>query len=331
LRTALRSRLALALPVMAAVVLLAGCSSNDSNKKSSAKKKHGSVELLYVANGKSGTVTPSGGKGRYKLTLNGVGHQVIAFADRPRRDTLNMKTKDFFSQWSSVFAKDPPNAAVDLLAAGKGSTFVFELSNPQYSGSRVTFDARKLGRATGGLSHYQRQLANNLPSRFGEASLFIDRAASATWHPFHTIINAYGGKRTEKQTPTRCYPYDTTPYGGVKDGSCGGPASGTPPWNGQFGAFAWAGGTKTVTVSVPAYTTSQNGLLRGSSPDRSSGAFYVTGGYVYPWGATDVMTGTDPAKEGKEGGPLHVNVQFHPGTPVVYQGYSMELTGFLLY
>src|SRR5438045_1640444 len=67
LRTALRSRLALALPVMAAVVLLAGCGSSDSKKQASAKK-HGSVELLYVANGKSGTVTPSGGKDRYKLT-----------------------------------------------------------------------------------------------------------------------------------------------------------------------------------------------------------------------------------------------------------------------
>src|SRR4051812_43833242 len=97
-KSALHRLTAGSLLVAASALLVAGCGSSDDKSSGEASKspKRGSVQLLYAAEGKSGTLIPAGEKDRYKLTMKGVGNQVVAFADRPRRDTFNISADDFF-------------------------------------------------------------------------------------------------------------------------------------------------------------------------------------------------------------------------------------------
>jgi hypothetical protein len=136
-------------------------------------------ELMFVLNARSGSLR-SVAAGRYVLTLEGVAPETVAFADRPKRLTDNLKTSAFFARFwgrGSSFVKDPPNAALDLVTGeNDGDAIVFELRRPRLHGSTLTFAARRVA-ASAGLSHYGNRVDSSPPASFADASLFIDSIA----------------------------------------------------------------------------------------------------------------------------------------------------------
>jgi hypothetical protein len=100
-----------------------------------------------------------------KLTLKGVSHNVIVFADRPARSAGHEDLDMFISRWGDgkdSFKKDPPNATISVLGGDKGGVTdaVVELSNPKLAGNDLTFDVKVL--------------EGDLKGIDGPAALFID-------------------------------------------------------------------------------------------------------------------------------------------------------------
>jgi hypothetical protein len=100
-----------------------------------------------------------------KLTLKGVSHNVIVFADRPVRAAGHEDLDMFVNRWGDgkdSFKKDPPNATISVLGGEKDGVTdaVVELSNPKLSGQDLTFDVKVLEGDLKGLD--------------GPAALFVD-------------------------------------------------------------------------------------------------------------------------------------------------------------
>lgn len=225
------SPLLIALCASALLLLAAGCGNDsDDGEADNGKASQGSnLSLLYVVDAGSGTLQQTRGKDGYRLTLDNVSPQVVAFSDRPERLTLNLPTEQFFADvWPGSFNGDPPNAALDL-ASGGGGALALELSAPKSSGSSVSFEARKLDDATGLVAHYQDQLRSDAPSRFGPASLFVDddtfcdrwdpqKKITYTWYFFRKIDCSGAQKITDAQQRPEGWEV-------VTGQGCGGPAS----------------------------------------------------------------------------------------------------------
>lgn len=111
-----------------------------------------------------------------RLELHGLLGHVSAFADRPSRLTLLVRTAQFFRGWKPQFGTDPPNAALDVLDDNKLGDVVLELSNPRYANGSVVFDAHRIGRWVGGLGRHR---SRPLTGSFTEASLFVDAGCFA--------------------------------------------------------------------------------------------------------------------------------------------------------
>jgi hypothetical protein len=104
-------------------------------------KQSKNVDVLFVQNAKN--VSFSEGK----LVLGGVNPVTVCFTDRPARMAGHMQTSKFVPLWSQgkdSFLKDNPNATLSIFSGGNVSDLVVELSNPQLSGSDLTYDARVL-------------------------------------------------------------------------------------------------------------------------------------------------------------------------------------------
>ena len=117
------------------------------------------VPSLGVVNSDGATLTGD------KLTLTGVSHNVIVFADRPTRAAGHEDLDQFISRWGDgkdSFKKDPPNATISVLGGEKDGVTdaVVELSNPKLAGNDLTFDVKVLEGDLKGLD--------------GPAALFID-------------------------------------------------------------------------------------------------------------------------------------------------------------
>ncbi|MEX2252581.1 MAG: hypothetical protein WD649_00365 [Thermoleophilaceae bacterium] len=131
--------------------------------------KPGGVLLVQAADG--GRIE-SLSANRYRLVLSFREARINAFTDRPERRTLTFASNTIPSRWSSAgFDADPPNAALLVEPGtktrprrGASRTFVFELTRPRAHAGELSFEARLL-RAPG-----------PIPTRFGEAALFIDGA-----------------------------------------------------------------------------------------------------------------------------------------------------------
>ena len=100
-----------------------------------------------------------------KLTLKGVSHNVIVFADRPVRAAGHEDLDLFVSRWGDgkdSFKTDPPNATISVLGGDKDGVTdaVVELSNPKLAGNDLTFDVKVL--------------EGDLKGVDGPAALFID-------------------------------------------------------------------------------------------------------------------------------------------------------------
>jgi len=120
-------------------------------------KQSGKVDVLFVQNAKDVTFD----KG--KLVLRGVNPVTVCFTDRPARLAGQMQTSRFVPLWSKgkdSFLKDNPNATLSVFTGDKVSDLVVELSNPQLSGSDLSYDARIL--------------EGTLPANGGACALFID-------------------------------------------------------------------------------------------------------------------------------------------------------------
>ena len=100
-----------------------------------------------------------------KLTLKGVSHNVIVFADRPARAAGHEDLDLFVARWGDgkdSFKADPPNATISVLGGDKDGVTdaVVELSNPKLAGNDLTFDVKVL--------------EGDLKGVDGPAALFID-------------------------------------------------------------------------------------------------------------------------------------------------------------
>ena len=116
----------------------------------------GKVELLFVQNGISGSFDGT------RLTLEGVGPTMF-FTDRPNRIGGHMRTARLISEWGKGpdnFVENPPNASLSIFHKGGVRNALVELYEPKLEGNTLSYRIKVLG--------------GEVPSKFGEASLFID-------------------------------------------------------------------------------------------------------------------------------------------------------------
>jgi hypothetical protein len=114
--------------------------------------------------------------GTYRLTMSGIDPHVMAFTDRPARDTQIIGIQALADSWDELFASAPPNAVlVEHNAQGEADSVVLELTSPEVEGDSITFSAQVLDeKKAQGVSGLAGTLHSEAPSTFNEASLFID-------------------------------------------------------------------------------------------------------------------------------------------------------------
>src|SRR5438094_7048374 len=120
-------------------------------------KQSNKVDVLFVQNAKKVTFKDG------KLVLQGVNPVTVCFTDRPARMAGHMQTSKLVPLWSQgkdSFLKDNPNATLSVFGGDNVSDLVMELSNPQLSGTDLTYDARIL--------------EGTPPANGGACALFID-------------------------------------------------------------------------------------------------------------------------------------------------------------
>jgi len=99
------------------------------------------------------------------MTLQGLAHSTLFFADRPDRVVGHLSTRKFVDQWgegNNSFADDPPNAVVSFLEQGDTTPeeVTVVLRDPQINEDTLTYQIDVLD--------------GKLPDRAESCSLFID-------------------------------------------------------------------------------------------------------------------------------------------------------------
>lgn len=129
--------------------------------------------------------------GSYLLTLTGIDPHVMAFTDRPVRDTQIFGIQALADGWNELFESSPPNAVlVEHNAQGEADSVVLVLSNPQVSGDELTFSAQMLtDEAAAEATSLEGTLHSAAPASFEEVSVFIDDVSNtlvyaSTFIPF---------------------------------------------------------------------------------------------------------------------------------------------------
>jgi hypothetical protein len=175
----IRERGCLGLVAMLLVALsLAGCGDDDDYATSAGSTTPTSSDaagagFLAVLQAQRGSLTSAGGG--FVLELGGLGPQVMAFSDRPRREAITVRTPAFLEHWASEYRGAPPNAALALIGgAPESDTIALTLDAPELEGDAVRFTATQLGAPTGLLDEFAESVDPSLPRRFDDASLFID-------------------------------------------------------------------------------------------------------------------------------------------------------------
>ena len=106
----------------------------------------------------------SGSFDGHTLTLNHVG-PTIFFTDRPARISGHTRTSNFVKLWGhgqDSFKTDPPNAVLSMFKEDDTvNSAVVELFDPKLDAATLTYQVKVLSGA--------------IPSKFTEASLFVDR------------------------------------------------------------------------------------------------------------------------------------------------------------
>lgn len=138
---------------------------------------------LFSLTSDSGTLQPNA-DGSYELTLNGTDESIIAFTDRPYRDSSVSSLSRAVQVWPQVFADAAPNAVlVEHNSDGASDSFVVELTKPQLiDASTLKFHAVVL--APNVISVGAKNLVNKAyatpPATFDAVSLFIDDVTTTT-------------------------------------------------------------------------------------------------------------------------------------------------------
>jgi hypothetical protein len=115
------------------------------------------VDVLFVQNAENCSIQGN------KLTLKGINTSTICFTDRPDRMAGHMPTSSFVPLWSegkNSFMKDNPNGTLSILSGDEVASLVVELSNPQLSGTDLSYEVKVL--------------EGTFPVAGGSCSLFID-------------------------------------------------------------------------------------------------------------------------------------------------------------
>jgi len=117
--------------------------------------------------------------GGYTLTLTGIDPHVMAFTDRPARDSQILPTAGLIEVWPTLFADSPPNAVlVEHNASGNTDSVVLTLTNPKLTSSALTFNAVVItDEHPANLKRLTRGIHKTAPATFANATLFIDEIA----------------------------------------------------------------------------------------------------------------------------------------------------------
>jgi hypothetical protein len=134
------------------------CERNDFMSENT-KQDLDSIEALFVQSA-HGLTTSNG-----SVTLHGLAHQTLFFADRPQRVVGHLTTRKFVDEWGDgedSFEQDPPNAVVSFLEDGDAvpEEVTMTISDPQLDGDTLTYKVNVLD--------------GTLPANAGPCSLFID-------------------------------------------------------------------------------------------------------------------------------------------------------------
>ncbi len=131
---------------------------------------------LFSHTSGGGSLTPNG-DGTYALALDGIDPNVMAFTDRPDRQTAILSAQELVDAWPSMFADSAPNAVlVEHDPAGDTDSLVVVLTDPELDGSTMTYTAAVIDdedhpagvEGIVGAPHVEP------PAEFADVSLFID-------------------------------------------------------------------------------------------------------------------------------------------------------------
>ena len=142
------------------------------------------IGLLFTQTAERGKIAEAKGESsdRFNLVLHGVSRQAVWFQDRPGRQSGHIPTESFADSWEGFgFADDPPNAALSVLdAPSRRDTVILTLGTPRYKPDKekLVYPARIEDEATGNLAHLESSRDDAVSTRFRDASLFVDDAAS---------------------------------------------------------------------------------------------------------------------------------------------------------
>lgn len=130
--------------------------------------------VIFEHSARSGTLRRLDGKGRYRLTLRGVGARSSYITDRTGRAAGRVGTKDAVT---ALFGTGSRVAAMEVPGAPRGrDAMAVRLSNPSYDAPQATlsFAARTLTRTPGtGRTPDGRAVDATVAPAFGAASLLV--------------------------------------------------------------------------------------------------------------------------------------------------------------
>lgn len=145
-----------------------------------------SPNWLFSHTATAGTLTQEA-DGSYTLTLTGIDPHVMAFTDRPVRDSAIVDTSALVDAWPTLFATSPPNAVlVEHHAEGEADSVIMTLTNPRLTSfgtpgsasedlATLSFDAAVMSaEVPENLTRLTRGVHDVPVSTFANASLFID-------------------------------------------------------------------------------------------------------------------------------------------------------------
>jgi hypothetical protein len=179
--------LTLKMALVAAALLLAGCTQSADKSPNPPAVGSDAPHMLFVQDATMGTAARAS-NGTILLVLSGVDKNTLWFTDRPERNGGVMPTEAFMHMWDEgedSFANDPPNAALIVHQAdGESDVFLVELSGPSYHAGPgiVKYYATPVASSEAFLAEHaaDAQHGSEMPAAFGEVELFIDSWADPT-------------------------------------------------------------------------------------------------------------------------------------------------------
>lgn len=111
--------------------------------------------------------------------MQGIDPTVVAFTDRPDRDTATLSVQQMTNAWATMFASSAPNAVLVEHSRTSGpDSLVLEFFDPVFSETTMTYTVRILAdeqnpTSVDGVGLGNEQYAEP-PTAFALASLFID-------------------------------------------------------------------------------------------------------------------------------------------------------------